>query len=64
MMHGNDQARTALLILAGFGSTVGGAHDRFKLGEQMKNAPPNTVHITPEWQAEPGARKPLASKGS
>ncbi len=40
----------------GFGSTVGGAYDRFKLGEQMKNAPPNTVLIMPEWQAEPGAR--------
>lgn len=40
----------------GFGSTVSGAYDRFKLGEQMKDAPPNTVLVMPEWQAEPGAR--------
>ena len=39
----------------GWGSTVQTAYRDNKLGEQMNNAPPNTVLIVPEWQRTAGA---------
>lgn len=40
----------------GFGSTAKSSYDINKLDQQLAEAPPNTVLIIPEWQANPGSR--------
>jgi hypothetical protein len=40
----------------GYGSTAKGAYSDAQLGQQMANAPPNTVLVVPEWQRQPGSR--------
>lgn len=40
----------------GFGDTASSAYVNADLDKQLKNAPPNTVLVVPEWQANPAAR--------
>lgn len=54
---GFDPSKPINLVIYnhGWGSTVQSAYSDNKLGEQMNNAPPNTVLIVPEWQKNAGA---------